>query len=72
MAPSFVRPPGVSEADFKDALKAFAGVVGPEWVLVSEEDRHSYLDAFAPGNPDEHASSAAVAPCASSRNNRTS
>ncbi len=41
-----------------DALKAFAAIVGPEWVLVSEEDRHSYLDAFAPGNPDEHASSA--------------
>ena len=62
MAQSSVRPPGVSEADFKDALKAFAAIVGPEWVLVSEEDRHSYLDAFAPGNPDEHASSAAVAP----------
>jgi 4-cresol dehydrogenase (hydroxylating) len=62
MAQSSVRPPGVSEADFKDALKAFAAIVGPEWVLVSEEDRHSYLDAFAPGTPDEHASSAAVAP----------
>jgi 4-cresol dehydrogenase (hydroxylating) flavoprotein subunit len=62
MAQSSVRPPGVSEAVFKDALKAFAAIVGPEWVLVSEADRHSYLDAFAPGNPDEHASSAAVAP----------
>src|ERR1700743_1874612 len=62
MAQAPVRPPGVSEAQFREALKAFAAIVGPEWVLVSEEDRHSYLDAFAPGNPDEHASSAAVAP----------
>lgn len=56
------RPPGVTESDFKAALKAFADVVGSEWVLVSDEDRHSYLDAFAPGNADEHAASAAVAP----------
>jgi 4-cresol dehydrogenase (hydroxylating) flavoprotein subunit len=62
MAQSSVRPPGVSAAAFKDALKAFGEIVGPEWVLVTEEERHSYLDAFAPGNPDEHAASAAVAP----------
>src|SRR5246127_4019961 len=57
-----MRPPGVSAAPFKDALKALAAIAGPEGVLVSEEDRHTYLDAFAPGNPDEHAASAAVAP----------
>ena len=62
MAQSPVRPPGVSAASFQEALKAFAAIVGPEWVLVSEEDRHTYLDAFAPGNADEHAASAAVAP----------
>jgi len=57
-----LRPPGVSEADFKSALRAFAEVVGPEWVLQSQQDRDSYLDAFAPGDPSEHAASAAVAP----------
>ncbi len=62
MSQSSVRPPGVSAADFNEALKAFGTVVGPEWVLISEEDRRGYLDAFAPGNPEEHAASAAVAP----------
>lgn len=57
-----VLPPGVSAADFKKALKGFADAVGEEWVLVSEEDRHTYLDAFAPGDADEHAASGAVAP----------
>ena len=52
MSQAPVRPPGVSEADFKAALKAFAGVVGPDWVLVSELDRNTYLDAFAPGDAD--------------------
>ncbi len=55
-------PPSVSEAEFKKALKAFASVVGEEWVLATDEDRHTYLDAFAPGNAAEHAPSAAVAP----------
>jgi FAD/FMN-containing dehydrogenase len=62
MAQAAVRPPGVSEADFKAALKAFADVVGADWALVSELDRNTYLDAFAPGDADSHAPSAAVAP----------
>jgi 4-cresol dehydrogenase (hydroxylating) flavoprotein subunit len=62
MAQAAVRPPGVSEADFKAALKAFADAVGPDWVLVSELDRNTYLDAFAPGDADSHAPAAAVAP----------
>src|SRR3569833_3426960 len=61
-AQAAVRPPWVSEADFKAALKAFTGVVGADWVLVSELDRNTYLDAFAPGDADSHAASAAVAP----------
>src|SRR6185312_14164601 len=62
MPQSTVLPPGVSEADFKSALRAFAEVVGERWVLASDEDRHSYLDAFAPGDADQHASSAGIAP----------
>ncbi len=57
-----VLPPNVSPENFRKALAACAGVVGKEWVLSSEEDRNTYLDAFAPGNADEHAASAAVAP----------
>jgi 4-cresol dehydrogenase (hydroxylating) flavoprotein subunit len=57
-----VLPPNVSAESFRKALGAFTGVVGKEWVLSSEEDRNTYLDAFAPGNADQHASSAAVAP----------
>ena len=57
-----VLPPNVSADAFRKALDAFAAVVGKQWVLTSDEDRNSYLDPFAPGNPDEHASPAAVAP----------
>jgi 4-cresol dehydrogenase (hydroxylating) len=57
-----VLPPNVSEGTFRKALEAFAAVVGKEWVLSSEEDRNSYLDPFAPGNAQEHASPAAIAP----------
>jgi 4-cresol dehydrogenase (hydroxylating) flavoprotein subunit len=62
MASQAVLPPGVSASRFKSAIKEFAGAVGEQWVLASEEDRHAYLDAFAPGDADEHACSAAVAP----------
>lgn len=57
-----VLPPEVSEATFRRALEGFARAVGEQWVFTSEEDRYSYLDPFAPGNADEHAASAAVAP----------
>ncbi len=62
MAPQSVLPPGLSAADFQRALRGFAAAVGEQWVLVSDEDRHSYLDAFAPGDAEEHACAAAVAP----------
>jgi 4-cresol dehydrogenase (hydroxylating) len=57
-----VLPPNVSPESFRKGLEAFAAVVGRQWVLTSEEDRNTYLDAFAPGNAQRHASPAAVAP----------
>jgi 4-cresol dehydrogenase (hydroxylating) len=57
-----VRPAGLSADEFNRALEGFRQAVGAQWVLTSEEDRASYLDPFDVGNPDERASSAAVAP----------
>lgn len=57
-----VLPPKLSAAAFDGALNAFAGIVGSEWVLGGEENRNAYIDYYAPGNTDEHAPSAAVAP----------
>ena len=33
-----VLPPNTSEADFNNALQAFAAAVGDEWVFSSDED----------------------------------
>jgi 4-cresol dehydrogenase (hydroxylating) len=57
-------PPGVSDADFAEALKQFAGAVGAQWVFTSDEDVATYKDAYSPlwGEPDEKVASAAVAP----------
>jgi 4-cresol dehydrogenase (hydroxylating) len=57
-------PQGVSPATFATALKAFAQVVGTDWVFSSAEDLGSYRDAYSPlrGLPDERTASAAVAP----------
>jgi 4-cresol dehydrogenase (hydroxylating) len=57
-----VLPPHVSERDFARALQAFAAVVGPEWLFTSDEDRLSYLDPMAIGDPLEHEPSGALAP----------
>jgi 4-cresol dehydrogenase (hydroxylating) len=57
-----ILPPGVTASRFKQALAAFADVVGSEWVLATDEDRETYLDAYAPGLEESHAPSAAVAP----------
>jgi 4-cresol dehydrogenase (hydroxylating) flavoprotein subunit len=57
-----ILPPGISAARFQQALGAFAGVVGRDWVLATDEDRDTYLDAYAPGLEESHAPSAAVAP----------
>jgi (+)-pinoresinol hydroxylase len=57
-------PQGVSEADFAKALQQFAGVVGSQWVVTSDEDVATYKDAYSPflGEPEERLVSAAVAP----------
>lgn len=57
-----VLPPHVGAAAFDRAMKAFAGVVGSRWVLASEEDRKTYLDAYALGDGLNHISAGAVAP----------
>jgi mono/diheme cytochrome c family protein len=59
---SLVLPPGVTPAAFDAALAAFAGVVGKQWVLASDEDRETYRDIYAAGDEEDHAPSAAVAP----------
>jgi 4-cresol dehydrogenase (hydroxylating) len=59
---SRVLPPNVAERDFDRALRAFAAVVGPEWLFTSDEDRQSYLDPMAIGDPREHEPSGALAP----------
>ena len=57
-------PPGVSAADFAEALKQFKGVVGKEWVFTSDEDVDLYRDSFSPywHEEEESVPSAAVAP----------
>jgi 4-cresol dehydrogenase (hydroxylating) len=57
-----VLPPHVSENDFRKALDAFAGVVGKQWVLATDEDRGAYVDIYAPGDSDAHLPAAAVGP----------
>ncbi len=57
-----VLPPRLSRRDFDRALAAFAAVVGSEWVLTSEADRDTYIDAYALGDGSDHLASAAVAP----------
>jgi FAD/FMN-containing dehydrogenase len=57
-------PPGVTDADFAEALRQFGDVVGKEWVFTSDEDVALYRDAYSPfwGEKDELVASAAVAP----------
>jgi 4-cresol dehydrogenase (hydroxylating) len=57
-----VLPPNVSEKQFQKALDAFAGVVGRQWVLATDEDRNTYMDIYAPGDADQHIPGAAVGP----------
>jgi 4-cresol dehydrogenase (hydroxylating) flavoprotein subunit len=59
-----VLPPGVSSAEFERALKGFAGAIGEEWVIREERQLAEYRDpfAFAPADPSEFASAAAVKP----------
>lgn len=57
-------PPHVSEADFSAALKAFARIVGDEWVFTTAADLDLYRDSYSImwGEADERTASAAVAP----------
>ena len=55
-------PPRVSHAAFEKALDAFAGVVGKQWVLATDEDRDTFTDYYAAGDADQHVPSAAVGP----------
>ena len=57
-------PPGLSQADFADALKQFEAAVGKDWVLSSEEDIDTYRDSYSPfwHEDEEPIPSAAVAP----------
>ena len=57
-----ILPSGISAAGFDKALKAFAGVVGDEWVFATDEDRDTYLDLYTPNDKTRHIPSAAVAP----------
>ena len=57
-------PPGVTEADFAEALQQFAAAIGSQWVFTNEEDVATYKDAYSPlwGEPEEKVASAALAP----------
>ena len=57
-------PPGISAADFAEAIARFKAAIGAEWVFTSDEDVALYRDAYSPlmGEPEERVASAAVAP----------
>ncbi|MEI9852175.1 MAG: FAD-binding oxidoreductase [Sphingomonas sp.] len=55
-------PPRLSPSAFDSALKAYAGVVGDQWVLASDADRDAYSDIYAPGAEGEWPPAGAVAP----------
>ncbi|MFO7277710.1 MAG: FAD-binding oxidoreductase [Pseudomonadota bacterium] len=58
---ALVPPPGLTVAAFERALRAFASVVGDEWVFATDEDRATYSDHFAI-DEEAHRPGAAVAP----------
>ncbi len=57
-------PPGISDSDFRTALRRFEEIVGKEWVFSSDEDVLLYRDGYSPlwGEAEERIASAAVAP----------
>jgi (+)-pinoresinol hydroxylase len=57
-------PPGLSQADFADALKQFEAAVGKDWVFSSDEDIDTYRDSYSPfwHENEEPIPSAALAP----------
>jgi 4-cresol dehydrogenase (hydroxylating) len=57
-----ILPPTVSPEVFEQTLGRFESVVGKQWVLATDEDRETYLDAYALGDGIDHVAAAAVAP----------
>ena len=57
-----ILPPGLTPESFRTALRRFRDMLGTEAVLATDEDRETYLDAFAIGNGLNHAPSAALTP----------
>ena len=55
-------PPGVNSRRFDRAMRAMEDVVGKDWVLVSDLDRDTYADIYAPGEEELWPPSGAVAP----------
>jgi 4-cresol dehydrogenase (hydroxylating) len=57
-------PPGVTQADFDDAVRLWRQSVGADWVFTSDEDVAMYRDAYSPfwDEPEERLASGAVAP----------
>lgn len=53
--------PQIKAENFDKALTAWRKVLGDEWVLASEVDKHTYRDAFSPGHDDNFLPSAAIA-----------
>ena len=57
-----ILPPGLTKARFDQAMAAFARAIGKDWVLVTDEDRETYLDMYSPGRDESHAAAGAIAP----------
>lgn len=57
-------PPGLTEAEFTQAVAEFRQVVGNEWVYIEDADLDLYRDAYSPlwGEEEEKIASAAIAP----------
>jgi len=53
--------PGISASVMTAALRDFASIIGPQWVLHEDEDRDAYTDLFAL-DPHRNLAAAAVAP----------
>ena len=55
-----LRPPGVPEPEFQQALAAFRSIVGQNAVLARDDAAQPYLDPFAPGDAHAYEASAIV------------
>lgn len=57
-----VLPEHVSAPAFERALKAFESVVGAAHVYTTDQDRDTYLDVYAPDDPEGYGPSGGIAP----------